>query len=131
MIRIVPLFACCALALGLLSADAQDAKAKKKPADTSTLSGRITDVNIDEASKKIESIYARGMLGKRIQQLNIRIDDKTVFEYVGFKNKADEKPRVGDLAEAKIDPKTDCAATVKITAGTGTPKVVPKKKATN
>lgn len=127
MYRLIPLFAVFALGLGLLSADAQDAK--KKQIDATNFSGKITDVNLDEKGEKLESLYVKGLLGKKIQQRNVRINEKTQFEYSGFKNKADEKPHVGDTAEGKIDANTDYATKVKITAGAGL-KAPPKKKTT-
>jgi len=129
MIRIVPVFGLFALGMCLLAVDAQEVKKKTSP-DTSAFSGKITDVNLDERTKKLDSLYVKGLLGKRIQLRNVRINEKTVFEYVGFKKGVEEAPHIGDAAEGKIDPVSDFAVNVKITAGPGLKAPPTKKKAT-
>ena len=126
MIRIVPVFGLLALGMCMLTAEAQVVK-KKTPPDTTAFKGKITDVNLDERTKKIDSLYVKGLLGTRIQQRNVRINDKTKFEYLGFKNPTDHVPHVGDLAEGKIDPDSDYAISVTITSATPA-KAPPVKK---
>lgn len=120
MARLIPVFVLAVLATAFLSVDAQDAK--KKQRDLSTFTGKITDVNIDERTKKLESIYVQATT--KLNR-NVRINEKTMFEFVGFPDKDSEMPRKGDTASGKIDPATDYATHVRITYSG--PKVDPKK----
>lgn len=130
MFRIALAVSVLTMGVFLLSVDAQDVK--KKEADTTLFTGKLTDVNFDEG-KKLESLYVEVVNARRINNRGVRIDDKTKFEFTGFKTKNQEVLKPGQGVTVKMNPVTDTAVLVKVSPTAPKlvipprPKVVKKK----
>lgn len=125
MVRIVGAFAAALVGFAWLASEppalAQDVK--KKAPNTSVLSGKIVQVNLDSDTKKIESLFVEVQTGRKFNR-NVRIDDKTKIEYPESVKAADQKLAQGQSVSVKLRPESDLADTIKVTTAAAKKKKV-------
>jgi hypothetical protein len=82
-----------------------------------TFSGKIVDVKINSQTKKVEALSVEIKEGA-IYNRNVRVDDRTRFEYSGIFNKEDHAPRIGFNVNVKLRAESDVADQLKISPAT-------------
>lgn len=121
MSRVFVFFGSLLIAFVMLGSDPAVRGQEKKKANTSVFSGKIVQVNVDPNTKKVDSLYVEVNTGRLVNR-NVRVDDKTKFEYSGIVNKEDYAPKVGFIANVKLRPESDLAEQLKISPATAKAK---------